>query len=268
MSATPTHASLCETCTHLRPIVTRVIDAAEPLAAARGCVLNVDLPAQPIVVEVDPRRIERVLRNLVSNAVEHGAGEPVEVTLRGGTGGVAVTVRDHGAGLRPGEASLVFGRFWRADPARARTSGGTGLGLSIAMEDARLHGGYLQAWGAPGRGSVFRLTLPWQVGGEIGEPPLTLDPELHAGDPQEQSRRPSRRAVDRPRTHEGERHQADGHADEAEGGEGQADRGGEDPPQDQARAMPRRARRVLACPLPRDGNAVRDSRGPASTRRR
>jgi two-component system sensor histidine kinase MtrB len=50
------------------------------------------------------------------------------------------------------------------------------LGLSIALEDARLHGGFLQAWGEPGWGSVFRLTLPWQVGGEIGEPPLPLQP--------------------------------------------------------------------------------------------
>ena len=60
-------------------------------------------------------------------------------------------MRDHGVGLRPGEAALVFNRFWRADPARARTTGGTGLGLAIALEDARLHGGWLQAWGAARR---------------------------------------------------------------------------------------------------------------------
>ena len=67
----------------------------------------------------------------------------------------ALAVRDHGVGLRPGEAAMVFNRFWRADPARARTSGGTGLGLSISLEDAHLHGGWLQAWGEPGsRGPV------------------------------------------------------------------------------------------------------------------
>jgi two-component system sensor histidine kinase MtrB len=160
----------------LRGLVGQVLDAAAPLAARRDVELVAHLPDRPVVAEVDARRILRVLRNLVSNAIEHGEGRPVEVCLRGDDGGVAVTVRDHGRGLRPGEASLVFGRFWRADPARARTSGGTGLGLSIALEDARLHGGFLQAWGEPGWGSVFRLTLPWQVGGEIGEPPLPLQP--------------------------------------------------------------------------------------------
>jgi two-component system sensor histidine kinase MtrB len=160
----------------LRSLVTRAAEAVEPLASHRGSDLALDLPDRPIVVEVDGRRIDRVLRNLVANAIEHGEGRPVEVCLRGGAGGVCVAVRDHGRGLRPGEASLVFGRFWRADPARARSSGGTGLGLSIALEDARLHGGWLQAWGEVGQGSVFRLTLPWRAGAEIGEPPLPLDP--------------------------------------------------------------------------------------------
>ena len=160
----------------LRVLVGRVLEACAPIANSRGCAIDADVPAEPVVVEVDARRIQRVLRNLVANAIEHGEGLPVQVALRGGDGGVAVTVRDHGRGLRPGEAALVFGRFWRADPARARSSGGTGLGLSIAMEDVRLHGGYLQAWGEPGKGSIFRMTLPWQVGGDIGEPPLTLQP--------------------------------------------------------------------------------------------
>jgi two-component system sensor histidine kinase MtrB len=129
-----------------------------------------------VVAEIDPRRIDRVLRNLVDNALDHGEGGPVEVRLRGGDSGIAITVRDHGVGLRPGEAALVFGRFWRADPARARTRGGTGLGLSIALEDVRLHGGWLQAWGEPGRGSLFRLTLPWRVGEPLVESPLPLEP--------------------------------------------------------------------------------------------
>jgi two-component system sensor histidine kinase MtrB len=164
----------------LRSLVSGVVDAASPLAERRTCRVAVDVPDQPVYVEVDPRRIERVLRNLVANAIEHGEGRPVEVTMRSGPSGVAVAVRDYGAGLKPGEAALVFGRFWRADPARARSSGGTGLGLSIALEDARLHGGWLQAWGNPGVGSQFRLTLPWRAGEHLTDSPLPLDPTEHA----------------------------------------------------------------------------------------
>ena len=71
---------------------------------------------------------------------------------------------------------MVFSRFWRADPARARTTGGTGLGLSIAVEDAHLHGGRLEAWGEPGDGAQFRLTLPRVAGGVLRGSPLPLEP--------------------------------------------------------------------------------------------
>jgi two-component system sensor histidine kinase MtrB len=90
---------------------------------------------------------------------------------------VAVSVRDYGVGLRPGEEQKVFDRFWRADPARARTTGGTGLGLAISLEDARLHGGWLQAWGERGKGSVFRLTLPRVAGQILVGSPLPLGPD-------------------------------------------------------------------------------------------
>jgi two-component system, OmpR family, sensor histidine kinase MtrB len=154
-----------------------VVATAHHLAVARGSELRVDVPITPVIVDVDGRRIDRVLRNLVENAIEHAESGPVEVRLMPGDTAVAITVRDYGIGLKPGEASLVFGRFWRADPARTRTTGGTGLGLSIALEDTRLHGGWLQAWGEPGRGSVFRLTVPWRTGGVIVESPLSLNPD-------------------------------------------------------------------------------------------
>jgi len=160
----------------LTSLVSRVVSLASPLATRRGCALSVDVPTDPVIVEVDSRRIERVLRNLVDNAIEHSEGQPVDVRLRGAEGGVAIAVSDRGVGLRPGEAALVFGRFWRADPARARTTGGTGLGLSIALEDVRLHGGWLQAWGQPGQGSVFRVTLAWHPGERIVSSPLPLGP--------------------------------------------------------------------------------------------
>ncbi len=157
-------------------VARRVVDAAEPLAERRGSTVRLAAPDQPCVVVCDPRRVERILRNLVVNAIEHGAGQPVDVRVVADPGAVAVGVRDHGVGLRPGEAALVFNRFWRADPARARTTGGTGLGLAIALEDARLHGGWLQAWGQPGDGAHFRLTLPRRAGEELSRSPLPLEP--------------------------------------------------------------------------------------------
>ena len=71
----------------------------------------------------------------------------------------------------------MFNRFWRAEESRARRSGGSGLGLSISIEDARLHGGWLQAWGEPGRGSAFRLTLPRELGEPFTTSPLPLVPD-------------------------------------------------------------------------------------------
>jgi two-component system sensor histidine kinase MtrB len=160
----------------LRSLVARVVEVATPVAERKQTLVRVQVPEAPCIVEVDARRIDRVLRNLVLNAIEHGEGRPVDVTVAAGDDAVAVTVRDHGVGLKPGETSLVFNRFWRADPARARTTGGTGLGLSIALEDVRLHGGWLQAWGAPGDGACFRLTLPTTLQGSISESPLPLEP--------------------------------------------------------------------------------------------
>ena len=158
-------------------LVRNAADVAQQLAERRGAKIEFRLPAEPCVAEVDPRRVERIMRNLLVNAVEHGDGKDTLVTVAGDSDAVAVAVRDHGVGLRPGEEHLVFDRFWRADPARARSTGGTGLGLSIALEDARLHGGWLEAWGECGRGSVFRLTLPRSAGGHLEGSPLPLIPD-------------------------------------------------------------------------------------------
>jgi two-component system sensor histidine kinase MtrB len=158
-------------------IVRRSADDAQQLAERRGCRIEFRLPIQACMAEVDRRRVERILRNLLVNAVEHGESRDVVVTVAADRDTVAVAVRDHGVGLSPGEEQLVFERFWRADPSRARTVGGTGLGLAISHEDARLHGGWLQAWGERGRGSVFRLTLPRQAGQPLAGSPLPLGPD-------------------------------------------------------------------------------------------
>ncbi|MFF0495591.1 MtrAB system histidine kinase MtrB [Nocardia aobensis] len=154
------------------------VSTVRHLAKESGCELVVDLPEEPLVAEVDPRRVERVLRNLLANAIDHSESKPVLIRMRGDVdaNAVAMVVRDQGVGLRPGEEKLVFNRFWRSDPSRMRRSGGTGLGLSISVEDANLHDGRLEAWGEPGVGASFRLTLPLVRGRKLGPSPLSLEP--------------------------------------------------------------------------------------------
>jgi two-component system, OmpR family, sensor histidine kinase MtrB len=160
----------------LRGLVRSSVDALRVVAERAGVEVRMDMPDGPVIADVDGRRVERILRNLLVNAIEHGESRPVEVQVRGDGRAVAVTVRDHGVGLRPGEAALVFDRFWRADPSRDRRTGGTGLGLSISLEDARLHGGWLHAWGRPGHGAQFRLTLPVRSGDTVVSSPLPIEP--------------------------------------------------------------------------------------------
>ncbi|MGY1754958.1 MtrAB system histidine kinase MtrB [Blastococcus sp. SYSU D01042] len=164
--------------TDLGGLVARVAAGMWSLAERHGCELVVDRPDGDVIAEVDGRRVERILRNLVGNAIEHGAGRPVEITLAANRTAAAVTVRDHGVGLSSADAQHVFDRFWRADPSRVRSVGGSGLGLSISLEDARLHGGWLQVWGQPGAGAQFRLTVPLTAGGELTSSPLPLRPTV------------------------------------------------------------------------------------------
>jgi two-component system sensor histidine kinase MtrB len=164
----------------LRDVVARVVEATAPLADDKGVPVIIRAPTRSCTADMDPRRIERILRNLLVNAIEHAEGSPVEIELGVDATAVAVVVRDRGVGMTVQEAAHVFDRFWRADPARARTTGGTGLGLAIALEDARLHGGWLEAWGRPGEGAAFRLTLPRRAGVTLEGSPVELDrpPEL------------------------------------------------------------------------------------------
>lgn len=164
--------------TDLNVIVRKVIDIATPVADEYGSIIRFNAPAEGCVAEFDPRRVERIVRNLVLNAVEHGEQNPIDITIGQNDSSVAVTVRDYGIGMSDEASQHVFDRFWRADPARARTTGGSGLGLSISMEDTRLHDGRLETWGKKGVGSVFRLTLPRTEFDSISSSPLPLEPSV------------------------------------------------------------------------------------------
>jgi two-component system sensor histidine kinase MtrB len=173
-------AELALSTVDLRSVVARVVAASRALAEKNRTTVVVH-DSGPATAEVDVRRIERILRNLLVNAIEHSEARPIHIFVEADEQAVAVAVRDHGIGFEAGQAKQVFHRFWRADPARARTVGGTGLGLSIAMEDANLHAGWLTAWGRPGQGAQFRLTLPRTAGGILETSPLPMVPRDFLG---------------------------------------------------------------------------------------
>lgn len=171
-------AALDAESTDLAPLLEKVVEDAAPLAQARPTLVRVHLQPAPVRAELDRRRIERILRNLVDNAIEHCETKPVDIWLGEDDHAVAVLVRDYGVGLSREDLPRVFDKFWRADPARARTTGGTGLGLAISAEDALLHGGRLEVWGRPDAGAAFRLTLPKRLGAVLAGSPLPLGPRV------------------------------------------------------------------------------------------
>lgn len=158
----------------VRGVVRSALQQVRAIAEEIGTEFNVNLPEDPVIVAVDSRRVERILRNLLANAVDHSEGNPIDVKMAIGKDALAVAVIDHGVGLKPGEEEMVFNRFWRSDPSRERRTGGTGLGLAIAKEDANLHGGRLEAIGEPGVGACFLLTLPLEQGHKVNASPLPL----------------------------------------------------------------------------------------------
>jgi two-component system sensor histidine kinase MtrB len=166
--------------TSLVHLVEDSIDDMAQLALQAGSELRLVALGGYFEADIDARRIRRIVRNLLGNAIEHGEGRPIVVSIDSTATAVALAVRDYGIGMTSEAAARVFDRFWRADPSRKRTIGGTGLGLAISLEDAALHGGELELWSEPGAGSCFRLTLPRIKGRPIGVSPLPLPP-LDAG---------------------------------------------------------------------------------------
>ncbi len=170
--------------TSLAHLAEDVILSMEQLAENHGSDVRLVAPGGYTPVDMDARRIRRIVRNLLGNAIEHGEGRPIVLSVDSDRDAIALGVRDFGLGMRSEDVERVFDRFWRADPSRVRTIGGTGLGLSIALGDARLHGGTLAVWSELGRGSNFVLTLP-RDGGPVTGSPLPLVPDDEQGGPLE-----------------------------------------------------------------------------------
>jgi two-component system, OmpR family, sensor histidine kinase MtrB len=137
---------------------------------ARGWDERVRLDAEEVVVTSDPRRLERIVGNLIGNAFEHG-GRGVAVRVGRDGVGAFVEVVDQGPGILPEHLPHLFDRFYKADP--SRSGRGTGLGLAIAQENARLLGGQIEVWSELGEGTRFTLRL---------DEPVTVSEPLRGGD--------------------------------------------------------------------------------------
>src|SRR5690606_18559548 len=120
--------------TDVRSIVHSAVEQVRGvLEGNTGSDIVLELPDEEVTAEVDSRRVERILRNLLANAVDHGEGHPVRLILAADDHAVALSVRDYGVGLRPGEAELEVNRFCRADPSRLRPLEGACLGHTIRL---------------------------------------------------------------------------------------------------------------------------------------
>jgi len=162
-------------------LVSSSIDAVQSLADSKGSAMRLHAPGGHTEFELDPRRIRRILQNLLSNAIDHGEGKPIDVWVDSSSTAVSIAVRDYGVGMSEHDAARVFDRFWRADPSRQRQTGGTGLGLAIAQEDSRLHGGWIDVWSVPGEGACFRVTVPRDGLANVVSP-VALPPEVPSED--------------------------------------------------------------------------------------
>ncbi|NDI24674.1 MAG: sensor histidine kinase, partial [Actinobacteria bacterium] len=157
-------------------IVRKVSDELANLAAEKGSPIRLQLPTEAITIDGDQPRLERILRNLITNAIDHAEQLPIDISVASNGSDVSVSVRDYGVGLTEQQMSQVFDRFWRADPSRSRLRGGTGLGLAIAKDDAALHGGIIKVWGEIGKGSNFVLSIPRVHGAQLSSTPLSEIP--------------------------------------------------------------------------------------------
>jgi two-component system, OmpR family, sensor histidine kinase BaeS len=156
--------------TDIVELARRALRHAVPQAQTAGIQTGFESEVESLPVSLDPKRLEQVVGNLISNALRHtpeGGGITVRVRRAASgelpqfeTGGVVISVRDTGEGISAEHLPHIFDRFYRADDARARSDGGVGLGLAIVKQIMAAHGGQVWAESQPGQGSTFSIALP------------------------------------------------------------------------------------------------------------
>ena len=148
-------------CSLVSPLLAAV-DIVRPTAEAKGVVLRVTVPDEPVMGHCDADRMQQVFWNLLSNGVKFTPrGGVVAATMTVQPDWIVITVTDTGIGIRPESLPFLFQRFWQAEHVHTRYAGGIGLGLALARHFVELHGGTVAATSeGEGRGSTFSVTLP------------------------------------------------------------------------------------------------------------
>ena len=141
--------------------MTSCLESLQADARSRGVRLESRVDPSDPLVRIAPDKVQRVLLNLLANAVRHSRPEgAVAVVVQTDSDHVVVAVEDEGAGLAPGAPQRMFERFWRDDDSRTRASGGAGLGLAIAQGLVHAHGGTIWAENRGEGGARVAFTLP------------------------------------------------------------------------------------------------------------
>lgn len=143
-------------------VVASAVETSMPLIDASAHTLHVDLPAEPLLLNVDATRLAQVISNVLNNAAKYTpAGGQIAVMARREAGSVRISVTDNGVGIPPQAADSVFEMFSQVGTSIERTQGGLGIGLSLARRLVELHGGSIELANQPGvAGSTFVIRLP------------------------------------------------------------------------------------------------------------
>ena len=149
----------------IETIVSQAVESAEPLIAEKGHTLDVELPDEPVVLDVDPVRISQALLNIVNNAARYTPpGGSISIRAVRDDARIRISVSDTGIGIARDTLDKIFDLFTQAKPSSGASASGLGIGLHLARGLVALHGGKLTAHSdGPGRGSEFVLDLPARV---------------------------------------------------------------------------------------------------------
>ncbi|MFI5337931.1 MAG: sensor histidine kinase [Opitutales bacterium] len=153
----------------LKQAVEDCVEMVGPLAAEKGVQIKLDL--QPLPLVGDTFRVNQVVTNLLTNAINYNReGGSVSVSTKAEGDWAVLTIADTGVGIAEADQTHLFERFYRVDKARSRALGGTGLGLAICKSIVEAHGGAITFTSKIGEGTTFTVRLPRAMGGVVPAP--------------------------------------------------------------------------------------------------